>query len=109
MSVNKAIKTAVEPIVSVCVPHVYKGIETEYCTFNFTTYPAEYGDNAPQSIGYSIQLHYFLPLNNNPNEKLSQLSDALFDAGFDYPQIVDVTDEDGQHYVFETGCIEGRT
>ena len=106
MSIDNKIRSAITPIVSVCVPHLYTETETEYCTFNYTRYPAEYSDNAPMAVGFSIQMHYFLPLKNNPNDKLSQLANALFAAGFDYPQIVDVTDDTGQHYVFETGCAE---
>lgn len=106
MNINSTIRAAITPIVSVCVPHLYTGAETEYCTFNYTRYPAEYSDNAPMVVGFSIQMHYFLPLKNNPNDKLSQIANALFAAGFDYPQIVDVTDDTGQHYVFETGYAE---
>lgn len=112
MSLNTIIRAAIAPVVPVCVPHLYKGSETEYCTFNYTRYPSGFCDNAPISIGYSIQVHYFCPLEGkngayfNPNDKLSQIANALFAAGFDYPQIVDVTDDTGQHYVFETGCAE---
>lgn len=108
MSIDSKIRSAITPIVSVCVPHLYNGTKTEYCTYNFTRYPTDFCDNAPMAIGYSIQLHYFLPSENNPNNKLAQLESALFAAGFDYPQIVDATDNVSQHYVFETGIIEER-
>ncbi|MBU5627708.1 hypothetical protein KQI82_12390 [Oscillibacter sp. MSJ-2] len=106
MSINSTIKAAVVPIVPICVPHLYAGTEKEYCTFNYTMYPTDFGDNAPGVIGYSVQLHYCLPLNDSPLAKLKLLSDALFSAGFDYPQIVDVTDKKGQHYVLESGWHE---
>ena len=106
MSIDKAIRAAVTPVVPICVPHLYAGSATEYCTFNYTRYPAEFSDNAPSALGYSIQVHYFLPLNDNPNAKLNRLANALFAVGFDYPQIVDATDEVGQHYVLETGLEE---
>ena len=109
MSINSAIKAAVEPIVSVCVPNVYKGEATEYCTFNYSEYPTDFADNASQMTGYSIQVHWFLPLNGNPLVKKAQIKTALIAAGFDDPTVVDVTDDAGQHYVFETGYAEVLT
>ena len=42
-----------------------------------------------------------MPLKANPHTKKEQIKNALFEAGFTYPSIQDVTDEEGQHYVFE--------
>ena len=106
MEINEKIINAIMPIVPVCVPHMYNGTETEYCTFNYTRFPDEFFDNRPQSIVYSIQIHYYVPLGVNPEIPLEQISKALFSASFDFPQIVDATDEVCQHYVFETGCTE---
>ena len=108
MSINSIIRTAVLPIVPICEPHLYDGTATEYCTFNYTRYPDDFADDSPRAIGHSVQLHYCLPLNQNPNTKLNQLADALFAAGFVYPNIVDATDDVGQHYVLETEYTEVR-
>lgn len=109
MTVDQRIKTALNGIVADIVPHIYTGTATEYITFNYTEYPLEFADNAPQTIGYSVQVHYFCPLNKNPNTIKDNIQNSLFSAGFSYPHIQDVTDEDGQHYVFETELEELRT
>lgn len=107
MSVNKAIKTAVEPIVSVCVTDIYRGAETEYCTFNYSEIPDGFGDDTATAIRYLVQLHYFCPTESNPISVKKQLKTALHNAGFTYPSVTNASDEDGQHYVFDMEYVDG--
>lgn len=100
MSIDATIRTALTPIVPIVKPNVHTGSETEYIVFNYSEYPLEFADNAPKMIGYSVQVHYFCPMNKNPNTIKTNIQNALFTAGFSYPSIQDVTDEEGQHYVF---------
>ena len=100
MNLDARIKTALAGICSVTVPQVYTGDATEYIVFNYSEYPLEFADNAPHTVGYSIQVHLFMPLKANPNTMKNNIQNALFTAGFSYPSIQDVTDEEGQHYVF---------
>lgn len=116
MSIDETIKTALQPLIpkpdpakSTVVPQIYTGTATEYITFNYSEYPLEFADNAPQTIGYSVQVHYFCPLKKNVQTIKDNIQNALFTAGFSYPQIQDVTDGDGQHYVFLTTYEELRT
>lgn len=106
MNLDARIRTALTGICDVIVPQVYTGDAPEYIVFNYSEYPIGYSDNAPHSVGYSIQVHLFTPLKVNPNAKKDSIKTALFTSGFAYPSIQDVTDEDGQHYVFETNCSE---
>jgi hypothetical protein len=106
MNLDERIRTALDGVCSVVVPQVYTGAETEYIVFNYSEYPLTFADDAPQTLGYSVQVHLFLPLKVNPNTKKESIKSALFAAGFTYPSIQDVTDEDGQHYVFETNYNE---
>jgi hypothetical protein len=101
MNLDERIRTALSGICDVIVPQVYTGDAQEYIVFNHSEYPLEFADDAPQTVGYSIQVHLFMPLKVNPNAKKDSIKNALFSAGFTYPSIQDVTDEDGQHYVFE--------
>jgi hypothetical protein len=101
MNLDARIKTALTGICDVIVPQVYTGDATEYIVFNYSEYPLAFADDAPQSIGYSVQVHLFMPLKANPNTKKEQIKNALFEAGFTYPSIQDVTDDEGQHYVLE--------
>ena len=107
MSIDATIRTALTPIVPIVKPNVHSGSETEYIVFNYSEYPLEFADNAPKMIGYSVQVHYFCPMNKNPNTIKNNIQNALFTAGFSYPSIQDVTDEEGQHYVFLTEYAEG--
>ena len=100
MNLDARIKAALAGICGVVVPQVYTGTATEYIVFNYSEYPLEFADNAPHTVGYSIQVHLFMPLKANPNTKKNSIQNALFTAGFSYPSIQDVTDEEGQHYVF---------
>lgn len=100
MNLDARIRTALMGICDFIVPQVYTGDAQEYIVFNYSEYPLEFADNAPQSIGYSVQVHYFCPLKKNPNAIKDDIQNSLFTAGFSYPSIQDVTDEEGQHYVF---------
>ena len=107
MNLDARIRTALAGICDVVVPQVYTGTATEYIVFNYSEYPLEFADNAPHTVGYSIQVHLFMPLKANPNTIKNSIQNALFTAGFSYPSIQDVTDEEGQHYVFLTEYTEG--
>jgi len=102
MNLDERIRTALTDICDVIVPQVYTGDAQEYIVFNYSEYPLEFADNAPHTVGYSIQVHLFMPLKANPNTMKNNIQNALFTAGFSYPSIQDVTDEEGQHYVFQT-------
>ena len=102
MNLDARIRTALTGICDVVVPQVYTGDAQEYIVFNYSEYPLEFADNAPHTVGYSIQVHLFMPLKANPNAKKNNIQNSLFTAGFSYPSIQDVTDEEGQHYVFLT-------
>lgn len=104
MNLDERIRTALAGICDVVVPQVYTGEKPEYIVYNYSEYPISFANNSPRMAGYSIQIHLFMPLKVNPNAKKESIKNALFAAGFTYPSIVDVTDEDGQHYVFETAA-----
>lgn len=100
MNLDARIRTALDGVCDVIVPQVYTGTATEYIVFNYSEYPLEFADNAPHTVGYSVQVHLFMPLKANPNARKESIKNALFSAGFSYPSIQDVTDDEGQHYVF---------
>lgn len=106
MNLDARIRAALTGICDVVVPQVYTGDAQEYIVFNYSEYPLVFTDNAPRMAGYSIQIHLFMPLKVNPNAKKESIKNALFSAGFSYPSIQDVTDNEGQHYVFETNYNE---
>lgn len=109
MDLNNIIRSAVTPIVSDCIYGTYAGDSAEYCYFNYSSYPDNFADNAPGQIGYSIQVHYCAPNDDNPLATLTAICDALYLAGLDYPNIVDASDDVCRHYVLETGWYEVRS
>lgn len=107
MTINERIAAAVEPVVAVCVPDEYNGEAEEYCTFNYTEIPEAFGDDAPELIRYSVQLHYFCPLGRNSLSTRQKLRRAILAADFTAPEVIPASDETGQHYVFEFEVLGG--
>lgn len=107
MSIDSAIRNAITPIIPIVKPNVYTGSETEYCVFNYTELPTLHGDNSPHAIRYLVQVHWFLPTGTNPNAKKKQIKNALMNAGFTYPSVINASDGDGQHFVFECQYVDG--
>lgn len=107
MSINSIIKSAIEPIVPVCVPDLYEGAATEYCAFNYSELPDAFGDNKPSAIRYLVQVHYFCQRGANPISTKMRLKNALLNADFTYPSVTNASDKDGQHWVFECEYVDG--
>lgn len=91
---------------------VVVGVDTESrarCfTFNYDLLPTQFANNCPIYYRALIQIHLFLSLEENSVAMRRQVAEALAGAGFTWPEIVDASDEDGQHIVFECEVITGR-
>jgi hypothetical protein len=108
MSINSTIRTAITPIVAVCVPDVYTGTATEYCTFNYSELPEIFADGKPDVIRYLVQLHWMFPRNTSPFAKKKQIKNALHNAGLTYPSVTNASDSDGGHLIFECEATDGE-
>lgn len=101
------IKATVLPIVPVCVPNIYAGEATEYCVYNYTEVPDNFGDDAPQGARYLIQVHWYFPFVQNVSAtadvkaKKNAIQRALADADMTWPTITPAGDSVLEHYVFE--------
>lgn len=78
-----------------------------YYTFTCQSFGDAYGDDEPGCERWLVQVHLFAPLAENCILRAAQTKKALFGAGFTWPSMVDATDQDGQHYVFECETAEG--
>ena len=112
-TINQRIIAAVTPVVAVCVPDVYAPDATEvpareYCTFNYTESPDNFGDGEPGAMRYLCQLHYDAPMGANTIGTRKSLRQALHGAGFTYPSADNATDGDYQHFVFEFEDFDGE-
>ena len=53
-------------------------------------------------------MHLYLPLGNDGRELRRQVMEALVDAGMTWPEIIDATDDETQHKVFECETLVGK-
>ena len=100
MNTDERIINALTPIVGTVVPLVYNGNELEYIVFNYDSL-FFYAESTAKERRDLVQIHWYLPYKVNPNAKKKLIAQAINDAGFTYPSIVNSSDGDGQHYVFE--------
>ena len=105
MSVNEVIKTALD---SFSDPVVFGEYASEgatppnrYYTFNYSSLGTDWADNAPGHERYLIQAHFFCAAAYRSVERVQATKQALFAAGLTWPDVVNASDETGQHWVFE--------
>lgn len=104
----EVLQTALETVLpSAVFPHVYTGQLLKYAVWNYNTRPAVFAERAPHAAIYSVQVHFYLPHKENPQAAILSLSQALFSAGFTWPELTDATDSDGQHWVLECEFTDG--
>lgn len=77
-----------------------------YYTFSCNSLGDDFGDDVPGCERCLVSVHLFAPLNENCIRRVRKTKRALFAAGFTWPEVVDATDQDGQHYVFECEGIQ---
>lgn len=107
MNVNEAILEAVKPIVPEIASGSYPGQADEYCTFNYTEHPSKFSDDFPEAALFDVQVHLFLPANRNSLDFRRGIRNRLISQGFTPPTIYNMSDGDGQHFVFECEFSEG--
>jgi len=107
MSVDEALKAALDPLEIPYAPNLYTGDETEYITTNFQIIPEVYAERAPRAARYLVQVHYYLPHGRNPNATVRTISRALWNQGFTWPGVENASDESGLHYVLECEYVNG--
>lgn len=77
-----------------------------YYTFSCGSVGDDFGDDAPGCERCPVQVHLFAPLNHNCIRQVKKTKQVLFAAGFTWPSVIDATDQDGQHYVFECETVD---
>ena len=105
MTVNAMLLSALTPIMSIVRPDVYTGEETRYIVFNYDLVPTNFADNTTPLWKALVQVHLILPIGENSVALRARIATELKTAGFTMPEIIDATDKDSQHFVFETETI----
>lgn len=110
-SIGERIEAAVTPIVPVCVSRLYGGDAEEYCTYNYTENPDSFGDDAPEAMRCSVQVHWLFPWRPKISEtaetrtKKKALRRALAEV-MTFPTVTSAGDSEWEHYVFEGEMLE---
>ena len=106
MSVSNRIVAAFDGFLPIGAD-VYKGEANTYLVYNYTEIPADFGDDDAQHYIDLVQVHLYAPHNVNTVATRREISSRLVAAAFIRPSIVNASDKDGQHYVFESEDAEG--
>lgn len=101
MTLNEMIIEALTPIGWLVAPSVKEDEAKNYFTFNYTSIPVMFGDDAPRAERYLIQVHLFCPDNFSSFMTRRRAKQLLFGYGFTYPTVIDASDAEGQHWVME--------
>ena len=107
MSVDKLLKETLDALGYPVQQNVYTGEAKSYFVFNYDTSGDAFSDNAPKLEKYLVQVHFYCPLNENPNKVLREAKLALFMAGFSWPERYSGADENCAHYILETEIWAG--
>lgn len=79
--------------------------EDTYVVYNIVSEsPTNFGDDAPEACIIDLQVHLYMPANQNFFDLKNRLCKSLFEQGFTYPSIPLNEVEDNQkvrHIVFE--------
>lgn len=111
MNASKIIVQALSQFRYPCNINCYDGSEKKYFTFNYADERgADYGDNEPGCIKVSMQIHFFLPMDQDHIQEKKQIREALFAAGFTYPVVTELieTENNVRHIVYECDITEER-
>lgn len=108
MSVNSVIIGALQGYGYPVKPSPYTGTEAHYFTFNQAADSgADFGDNAPIMDILDMQVHFFMPLEENYLTAKAKIRKSLFDAGLGYPSVQMATEPGNKirHLIFECEYI----
>lgn len=108
MTLNQKIIAALSGFGNPVVPKLYTGKERVYYTFNYTLRPFQFADNYPVWYKALVQVHFFCPLTFDSVARQTETAQALTGAGFTWPEVIDVSDKEIQHLVFECETIAER-
>lgn len=109
MTINQKIKKALAPFGYPVKPDLYTGSSPKWITFNEAdNRSVMHADNRPTGDRVSMQIHFFLPENENYIVERREIRKALLQAGCTYPVITMLveTDTHTRHIIFECEIIE---
>lgn len=109
MTTFEKIIAAIEPFGFPHAPDIYKGKEDKWFTYNYADdYGTDHADDTPQEVIASVQVHLFIPSDDNFIGLKNKVRRALFRQGFTFPEIAVMTEDNGKlrHIIFECDTEE---
>ena len=102
---------AIKPFGHPYGPDLYEGEKKHYFVYNYSdNRGCLFGDNEPEELSVSVQVHFFLPMDENYLKSRNQIREALFREGFTYPEVTVETEKENniRHIIFECDTTEER-
>ena len=90
-------------------PDVYEGESERYFTYNYADdRGALYADDVPQAVIASVQVHFYMPADENFSNIKKKIRNALFRNGFTFPVVTVLTEDEKKirHIIFECDIEE---
>lgn len=106
MSIWARVKAALAPFGDPVEKSLFSAAGRRYYAFTCSSFGDDFGNGAPGHERWLVSVHFFAPLGGNWNGRVRATKEALFAAGFTWPEFTDATDQDGQHFVFECETAE---
>lgn len=103
MTVNEILVQTLSPFGKKVTTDFDGGNEEEYITFNPASDRAEgFADDTPFAVVTAMQIHWFLPSSKNYLSEKKAIRNALFEAGFSYPEVTVIPEsKERRHIIFE--------
>ena len=108
MTLYQRLSTALKPLGIPVQPDVDTKNRERCIVFHYDLRPVQFAGNRPCWYKALVQVHLFLPLGEDGVVLQGRVIRALAQAGFTWPEVVDATDEEGQHKVFECELLLGK-
>ena len=109
MTTFEKIISAIEPFGFPHAPDVYRGKTPRWFTYNYADdYGTDFSDDNPGAVIVSVQVHLFLPINDDFINLKNKVRRSLFRQGFTFPEITVMTEDDEKlrHIIFECDTEE---
>lgn len=105
MTTYEKIKSVADSLNIPAYPDDFTKSDEKYITYNFQYEdPANFGDDEPNAVVAMVQVHLFMPRDENFFALRTAIRKGLFEAGLTYPTVTYNAVESGtdtRHIVFE--------
>lgn len=107
MTEFEKIIAAIKPFGFPYAPDVYEGSEEHFFVYNYADERVViYADNAPVAVRASVQVHLYIPADENFIVLKNRVRRALHKQGFTYPEVTVLREAKKRHIVFECDIEE---